>query len=103
MINKEQYEILSKAELHFARANANWSIISSQELNPLIEVGNQIGIFIQDRNCSKCVLNFLRKLGREYEAYKSEEENKKKTQKEEEEKNDKETNKNKKGRPRKRV
>lgn len=50
----------------------------NDELDYLIQVGSELGIECNNRNCPKCVLDFLINLGKPYLAFKDKLESKKK-------------------------
>lgn len=59
---------LRKFEKHFITAvRANYvRLLTSHQLSELIPIGQELDIKVGDVTCSKCVLTFIKKIGKPY-------------------------------------
>ena len=83
-MEKEIKERLSKYESSLREAKGDYyRALLREEVDELVEIGEDLGVKLESRGCPRCLLTFLKKLGdlyfaQEPEEQKREEENPKK-------------------------
>ena len=73
-MKQETYDRLTKYNSYLYTAhNADYiRALSNREVDELIEIGNELGIYYKNNHCPKCALEFVKKLAVQYFAYKPE-------------------------------
>ena len=63
-MNKEIKERLSKYESSLREAKGDYyRALLREEVDELVEIGNELGVKLESRGCPRCLLTFLKKLG----------------------------------------
>ena len=63
-MEKEIKERLSKYESSLREAKGDYyRALLREEVNELVEIGEELGVKLESRGCPRCLLTFLKKLG----------------------------------------
>lgn len=76
-MNKEIKKRLSKYESSLREARGDYyRALLREEVDELVEIGEELGVKLESRGCPRCLLTFLKKLGDLYFAQEQEDEEK---------------------------
>lgn len=76
-MKKEIKERLSKYESSLREAKGDYyRALLREEVDELVEIGEELGVKLESRGCPRCLLSFLKKLGDLYFAQEQEDEQK---------------------------